>query len=161
MAFIIPNDSFPSNELPTYITTIGAVEEISGLDFLHELDDGLESLLESQNRGVPYFFLAAFISNHAHSKGMMRSFYMMVPGFGLVGIGLFLFKEWGRRYFLLCVIVALAGLLWYLPSSISFFEDSGLSWPAIIRSGTYLSLVSVLSVAVYILTRPHVKSWFR
>ncbi len=55
VAFIIPNDSFPSDELPTFIVTIDAVEEASGLDFLHELDDGLESMLEAQNRLAGWF----------------------------------------------------------------------------------------------------------
>jgi len=55
VAFIIPNDSFPSDELNSFIVTINKVEEESGLDFLHDLDDSIEGVVESEGLLAQWF----------------------------------------------------------------------------------------------------------
>ena len=55
IAFIIPNASFPSSQLNSFIVTIDKVEEESGLDFLSDLDDSIENTLESENRLTGWF----------------------------------------------------------------------------------------------------------
>jgi len=48
MAFILPNQKNPDNKLPQFITTINEIEKLTGLDFMHELDDNIEGKLESK-----------------------------------------------------------------------------------------------------------------
>jgi len=47
IAFILPNEKNPSSALPQFITNIDEIEGLTGLDFLHELDDTIEDNLES------------------------------------------------------------------------------------------------------------------
>lgn len=55
VAFIIPHVSLPTDELENFIVTIDQVEELSGLDFLNELDDALENALEAESRLSVWF----------------------------------------------------------------------------------------------------------
>lgn len=48
IAFIIPNRKEESSDLPKFITSVSKVEQETGLDFLSELDDGVESLIEAK-----------------------------------------------------------------------------------------------------------------
>jgi endonuclease G, mitochondrial len=48
IAFIIPNHAGISRNLPDYITSVNEVEKRTGLDFLSNLDDQVESLVESR-----------------------------------------------------------------------------------------------------------------
>jgi endonuclease G len=48
IAFIIPNHKEDSSDLPKFITSVDKVEQETGLDFLSELDDGVESLIEAR-----------------------------------------------------------------------------------------------------------------
>ncbi len=48
IAFIIPNRPEPSQDLPKFITSVHAVEQRTGLDFMPKLDDPIESLVESR-----------------------------------------------------------------------------------------------------------------
>lgn len=48
IAFILPNKKNPDNMLPQFITSIDNVEELTGLDFLHDLDDATENVLEAK-----------------------------------------------------------------------------------------------------------------
>lgn len=50
VAFVIPNESFAASQLNSFIVTIDQVEEESGFDFFHEIDDVIEDRLESMNR---------------------------------------------------------------------------------------------------------------
>ncbi len=47
IAFILPNEKISSSPLEGFITTIDEVEDSTGLDFLHELEDAIENDLES------------------------------------------------------------------------------------------------------------------
>lgn len=47
IAFILPNERTSSSLLETFITTIDNVEDLTSLDFMHELDDTIENDLES------------------------------------------------------------------------------------------------------------------
>jgi len=47
IAFILPNKRISSSLPGKFITTIDEVERLTGLDFLHELEDGIEEGLES------------------------------------------------------------------------------------------------------------------
>lgn len=48
IAFILPNKSNPSSQLPTFIVSVDAVETKAGLDFLAALEDGVEQLIEAK-----------------------------------------------------------------------------------------------------------------
>jgi endonuclease G len=47
IAFTLPNKSTPTSELPSFINTVDEVETKTGLDFLSELSDQVETLVES------------------------------------------------------------------------------------------------------------------
>jgi endonuclease G, mitochondrial len=47
ISFIMPNSKI-SNDLDYYIVTVDAIEEITGIDFLSELDDKIEDKIESK-----------------------------------------------------------------------------------------------------------------
>jgi len=47
IAFILPNKKLKSDTLPTYITSVDEVEKETGLDFLSELEDSVENLIEA------------------------------------------------------------------------------------------------------------------
>ncbi|WP_299496263.1 DNA/RNA non-specific endonuclease [uncultured Shewanella sp.] len=47
IAFILPHESISSSELANYITTVDAVEALTGLDFFSELDDSIENDIEA------------------------------------------------------------------------------------------------------------------
>lgn len=48
IAFIIPNRPAPSQDLPNFVTSVHAVEQRTGLDFMPKLDDAVESLVKTQ-----------------------------------------------------------------------------------------------------------------
>jgi len=48
IAFILPNKSEPSSQLPTFITSVDRVEAETGLDFLPELSDDVENMVEAK-----------------------------------------------------------------------------------------------------------------
>ena len=48
IAFIIPNRPEPSKDLPNFVTSVNEVERRTGLNFLSNLDDPVESLVESR-----------------------------------------------------------------------------------------------------------------
>ena len=48
IAFILPDASNPSNRLSAFIVSIKEIERLSGLDFVHDLEDTIESALESK-----------------------------------------------------------------------------------------------------------------
>lgn len=48
IAFIIPNRKENASDLPKFITSVRKVEQETGLNFLSNLDDSVESLLETQ-----------------------------------------------------------------------------------------------------------------
>ena len=48
IAFILPNEKNPSSKLPTFIVSVAAVETKTGLDFLAELEDSVELLIEAR-----------------------------------------------------------------------------------------------------------------
>ena len=48
IAFILPNERRPSTLLPTFIESIDRVEAQTGLDFLPELEDSVENLIEAR-----------------------------------------------------------------------------------------------------------------
>jgi len=48
IAFIIPNRPEPSQDLPNFVTSVHAVEQRTGLDFMPKLDDAVESLVKSK-----------------------------------------------------------------------------------------------------------------
>jgi endonuclease G len=48
IAFILPNKRSPNNMLPKFIVSIDEIEKATGLDFLHDLDDVTESMLEAE-----------------------------------------------------------------------------------------------------------------
>jgi len=48
IAFILPNEKNPSSKLPTFIVSVDAVETKTGLDFLAELEDSVEQLIEAR-----------------------------------------------------------------------------------------------------------------
>lgn len=48
IAFLLPHARNHGEALPQFITSIDKIEEVSGLDFFHELDDPIEVALESQ-----------------------------------------------------------------------------------------------------------------
>jgi endonuclease G len=48
IAFIIPNDAFPTARIPSFITTIDEIEKDSGVNFLSRLDDSIENPLEAK-----------------------------------------------------------------------------------------------------------------
>lgn len=50
IAFLLPNKRLLSDDLPRYLTSIDNIEKITGLDFLKELDDRIEDLVE---RSIP------------------------------------------------------------------------------------------------------------
>lgn len=52
IAFILPNRGNPSDFLPRFITSIDEIEGLTGLDFMHELEDTIESEAESK-KGSP------------------------------------------------------------------------------------------------------------
>lgn len=54
IAFIIPNRKEEATDLPKFITSVDKVEQVAGLDFLPELDDDVESLIEA---GVDPFWI--------------------------------------------------------------------------------------------------------
>ena len=47
IAFVLPNEKISSSPLEGFITTIDEVEDSTGLDFMHELDNTIENDLES------------------------------------------------------------------------------------------------------------------
>lgn len=47
IAFILPNKKNPVNQLSTFITSVDAVEAKTGLDFLAEIEDTVENLIEA------------------------------------------------------------------------------------------------------------------
>lgn len=48
IAFIIPNKEIPSENLPDYIVSIDDIEKDSGIDFLGELEDNEEAVIEAK-----------------------------------------------------------------------------------------------------------------
>jgi len=48
IAFILPNASNPTSELPTFITSVRAVEQQTGLNFHPNLEDDVEKLVEQK-----------------------------------------------------------------------------------------------------------------
>ncbi len=54
LAFIIPQDVQGDEDLAGFLTSINAIENMTGLDFLHELDDALEEHLESGVAAAPW-----------------------------------------------------------------------------------------------------------
>ena len=48
IAFILPNRKLKSDTLPTFIMSVDEVEEKTGLDFLPELQDSVEDLIEAK-----------------------------------------------------------------------------------------------------------------
>ena len=46
IAFILPNASTPTSQLPTFIRSVDEVESKTGLDFLPELNDAVEAVVE-------------------------------------------------------------------------------------------------------------------
>jgi endonuclease G len=48
IAFILPNKKLRADTLPTFITSVDEVEKETGLDFLSELEDSVESLIEAR-----------------------------------------------------------------------------------------------------------------
>jgi len=56
IAFLLPNQKLPTKDLPKFITTIRDIEEKTGLDFLNELNDGLEEELETKKAPNLYFW---------------------------------------------------------------------------------------------------------
>ena len=48
IAFILPNEKNPTSMLPQFITTIDNIEEKTGLDFLNEMEDSIEDVVESR-----------------------------------------------------------------------------------------------------------------
>lgn len=47
IAFILPNKKNPNSMLPKFIISIDEIEKMTGLDFLHELDDQTENKIEA------------------------------------------------------------------------------------------------------------------
>ncbi|HIM96925.1 MAG TPA: DNA/RNA non-specific endonuclease [Gammaproteobacteria bacterium] len=55
IAFLIPaNDKNSGDRLASYIASIDDIEDVTGLDFFFELDDGLESAIESYKEESPW-----------------------------------------------------------------------------------------------------------
>ena len=52
IAFVLPNAKNPSSKLSTFITSVDNVEEQTGLDFLPELEDSVEALVEANIAGA-------------------------------------------------------------------------------------------------------------
>jgi endonuclease G len=48
IAFILPNKKNPDKMLPQFITSIDDIEKLTALDFLNELDDKTENILEAE-----------------------------------------------------------------------------------------------------------------
>lgn len=48
IAFILTNASNPSRMLPAFIVSIDEIERLSGLDFMHDLEDSIEVPLEAE-----------------------------------------------------------------------------------------------------------------
>lgn len=48
IAFIVPNTTSEVSELPNFIVSVDEVEQRTGLDFLSELDDQVENIVESK-----------------------------------------------------------------------------------------------------------------
>ncbi len=48
IAFILPNKKLKADTLPTYITSVDEVEKETGLDFISELEDSVENLIEAK-----------------------------------------------------------------------------------------------------------------
>jgi len=48
IAFILPNDHLKSEKLPEYIKSIDEVEKLTKLDFLSELNDEIENVIEAK-----------------------------------------------------------------------------------------------------------------
>lgn len=48
IAFILPNEKNPSSKLPTFIVSVDAVEARTSLNFLSELEDSVEQLIETR-----------------------------------------------------------------------------------------------------------------
>jgi len=48
IAFILPNKSTPSSKLKQFITTVHQVEVETGLDFLNQLNDDIEKIVENK-----------------------------------------------------------------------------------------------------------------
>jgi endonuclease G len=48
IAFILPNKKNPGSQLPTFIVSVDTVETKTGLDFLAELEDSVEQLIEAK-----------------------------------------------------------------------------------------------------------------
>lgn len=46
IAFILKNEKLKTKDLPNFITTVDEVEGLTGLDFLSEIEDGIETVLE-------------------------------------------------------------------------------------------------------------------
>ena len=46
IAFILPNTNTPTSQLPTFIRSVDEVESKTGLDFLPELSDAVEAVVE-------------------------------------------------------------------------------------------------------------------
>ena len=47
IAFVLPNKKLKSKDLPTFIVSIDQVEALTDLDFLSEIDDSIEQLIET------------------------------------------------------------------------------------------------------------------
>lgn len=52
IAFILPNKKNSTIELQRYITTIDEIERETGLDFMHDLDDQIETRLEAKKSAI-------------------------------------------------------------------------------------------------------------
>ena len=48
IAFVLPNKKLKSKDLPTFIVSIDQVEALTDLDFLSEIEDGIEDLIEGK-----------------------------------------------------------------------------------------------------------------
>jgi len=46
IAFVMQNKKLRTGDLPTFITTVDEVESLTGLDFLSEIEDGVETVIE-------------------------------------------------------------------------------------------------------------------
>ena len=54
LAFLIPQNVKGNEALDRYLVTVDKVEELTGLDFFHELNDNEENALESTLNPVPW-----------------------------------------------------------------------------------------------------------
>ena len=48
IAFVLPNKKLKSKDLPTFIVSVDQVEALTDLDFLSEIEDSIEDLIESK-----------------------------------------------------------------------------------------------------------------